>query len=278
MLYEGRLGRADADAATADDVLHPVRVGAGQARLGQRLQIAVERGQHLVARRRVQIDRAAARREPALEVPDLRHRVEQREPGQRPGVAQRSQQRALGGVQRERGHLVVLRACRERVDPLAVGRRVDPDELTDLVVAQRLRVPDQGDGGGEPLEVPGERADVRLVEVVHIEDQPAVGIHVGAEVLRVQIAVDPHPAGPVVQVRAAVPLPLQVVVEQARRAPVEGERRARHLAELDPEGRRVRGQELAESGVENLENLLPALRCAGLRFRHFWVPPGTWRS
>ena len=256
----------------------PVRVGAGQARLRQCLQIAVERREHLVPRRRVQVDRAAVGGEPALEVPDLRHRVQQTEPGERPGVAQRAQQRAVGRVQGEGRHLVVLGAGRQGVDPLAVGGGVDPDQLTDLVVAQRLGVTDQGDGGGEALEVPGEGAHIGLVEVVDVEHEPAVGVHVRAEILGVQVAVDPHPARALVQIGAGVLLAVQIGVEEAGRAPVEREGRARHLAELDPEGCGVGGQELPERGVENCENLLPALLCAGLRVRHRWVPPGTWRS
>jgi hypothetical protein len=37
-------------------------------------------------------------------------------------------------------------------------------------------------------------AEVGLVEVVDVEDQYAVAVHVGAEVLRVQVALDPDAA------------------------------------------------------------------------------------
>jgi len=154
------------------------------------------------------------------------------------------------------------------VDPLPVGGRVDPDQVGDLLVAERLGVADQGERGREALQVPGEGADVGLVEVVDVEDEPAVGVHVGAEVLGVEIAVDPDPAGLLVQVRAAVGLPLQVRVEQARGAPVEGEGGSGHLPELHAEGRGVGGEELAEGGVEDGEDVLTALGCGGLRDRH----------
>lgn len=85
-----------------------------------------------------------------------------------------------------------------------------------------------------------------------------------------QIAVDPDPAGALVQVGAAALVLVQIGVEQAGRAPVEGERRGRHLAELDPESGRIGGQELAEGGLENGEYVLAALLSAGLRDRHRW--------
>lgn len=266
-------------------VLDPVGVRAVQARLRQRLQIAVEGGEHLVAGRRVQLDAAAAGHEAPLEVADLGHRCQQPEPGQRAGVAQRVQQRALGGVQREGRQLLIAGALGpggQRVDALAVGGGVGPHQVGDLLVAERLGVADQRDRGGEPLEIPGERADIGLVEVVDVEDQPTRGVHVGAEVLGVQIAVDPHPAGPLVQIRSAVlyGLRLQVPVEQARRAPVEGEGGGGHLPEFHAEGRGVGGEQLSEGGVEDGEDLLAALRgvlCRGVLGRHRWVPPEVRR-
>src|SRR5690606_37761179 len=65
------------------------------------------------------------------------------------------------------------------------------------------------------------------------------------------------------------------VVEEARGPAVEGERRRRHLPELHPERGRVGGQELAEGGVEDGEDLLAAVLVAELRDRHRWVPPGA---
>ncbi|GAA3106749.1 hypothetical protein GCM10020254_60810 [Streptomyces goshikiensis] len=83
-----------------------------------------------------------------------------------------------------------------------------------------------------------------------------------------QIAVDPDPAGPLVQVRAAVPVVLQVGVEQTGRTAVEGERGGRHLAEFDLEGSGVGGEQLTESGVEHIEYLLGALFVRRLGNRH----------
>jgi hypothetical protein len=116
---------------------------------------------------------------------------------------------------------------------------------------------------------------VRLVEVVDVEDQTAVGVHVRAEVLRVQVAVGPHAGRPLVQVGSAVLLGVQIVVEEARRTPVEREGRGRHLPELHAERGRVGGQELAEGGVEDGEDLLTALLVVELGERHRGVPPGT---
>jgi hypothetical protein len=65
------------------------------------------------------------------------------------------------------------------------------------------------------------------------------------------------------------------VVEEARRAAVEGEGGGRHLAELHAERRRVGGQKLAEGGVEDGEDLLAAVLLVELRDRHRWVPPGA---
>ncbi len=285
-VVRGQAGAPYPDAPAAHDVLDAVGVGPGQAGLRERLQIAVEGREDLVAVRRVQLDRAAARGEAALVVTDLGHRVQQREPGPRARVAQRVQQRALGGVQGERRHLVILGAGRQVVDTGAVGGGVHADQLADLPVAERLRVADQRDGGGEALEVPGEGAHIRLVEVVDVEDQPSVGVHVRAEVLGVQIAVHPHPARALVQVRApvvagrAVGPGGQVVVEQAGGAPVEGEGGGGHLPELDPEGRRVGRQKFTEGGLENGEYLLAAPRGPVLLGRHRWVllgcrAPGT---
>ncbi len=70
---------------------------------------------------------------------------------------------------------------------------------------------------------------------------------------------DPHPARAVVQVRTGVPLVREVGVEEAGRAPVEGEGGGGHLPELDPEGGGVGRQQLTERGVEDGEDLLAAL-------------------
>ena len=91
------------------------------------------------------------------------------------------------------------------VDLGEVGAGVAGDELADGVLGERLLPAHQRQARGEALEVPGEAAEVGLVEVVDVEDQPAVGVEVGAEVLDVQVAVDPDPlravGGPVVGLR-----------------------------------------------------------------------------
>lgn len=88
----------------------------------------------------------------------------------------------------------------------------------------------QRHAGRETLQVPGEMTQVRLVEVVHIEDQHAQVVEVGAEVLRVQITLDPHPASALVSPR--IRQLADIGVEQAGAAAVEGERVGGHLANL----------------------------------------------
>ena len=76
-------------------------------------------------------------------------------------------------------------------------------------------------------------AEERLVEVVDVEDEHAGAVHVRAEVLRVQITLNPHARGAVV--RPPVLAIGHVRVEHAGAAAVEGERVGGHLAELGPE-------------------------------------------
>jgi hypothetical protein len=74
----------------------------------------------------------------------------------------------------------------------------------------------------------------------------------------VQVALDPHPARALVGPRVLVLR--HVRVEQARAAPVERERRRRHLAELPAERHRVRAHQLVERGHQHLDDLfLPCL-------------------
>jgi hypothetical protein len=107
-------------------------------------------------------------------------------------------------------------------------------------------------------------AEVGLVEVVDVEDDPPGGVHVGAEVLRVQVTVDPHARRPLV-----APGILQgrhVGVEQAGAAPVEGERVGGHLAELGAEGPGIGVHQVGEGIDEDVDDLAGALvRIGGLR-------------
>ena len=74
-----------------------------------------------------------------------------------------------------------------------------------------------------------------------------------------QVAVDPDTTCLVGQEWAFVSLVSQVMVEEGRRATVEGEGRCCHLAELRLERRRVAGHEVAKGLFENIENLGSAL-------------------
>lgn len=148
---------------------------------------------------------------------------------------------------------------------LVVGGSICLDEFRDLFVAKGLSVTDQGDGGSKALEVPGEGADVGLVEVIDVENKTTLGVHVGTEVLRMQIAMDPDAAGALVEEGTAVLLLVEVVVEETGRAAVKGEGGGGHLAELALERGRVAGEEIAKGVVEHLEDLVAALLDTQLR-------------
>ena len=189
------------------------------------------------------------------ELPDAllhhRHAVEQVGATHRPRLLQRDEHRSVGGVEGDL-EVVVGVGGDVVVDLREVGAGVAGDELADRVLGQRLLPRHQRQARGEALEVPGEATEVGLVEVVDVEDQPAVGVEVGAEVLHVQVAVDPDPLGAVA--RPVVGLGRDVVVEQARGAAVERVRVAGHLAVLGPEGGRVGPHERGEGVAEHVDD------------------------
>ena len=81
--------------------------------------------------------------------------------------------------------------------------------------------PGHGEAGDEPLQIPLERARQRLVEVVHVEDEPPVGRRVGAEVRQVRVAAQ-------LGVQARPRRAGEVGGHEVRGAAVEGERRDEH--------------------------------------------------
>jgi hypothetical protein len=86
--------------------------------------------------------------------------------------------------------------------------------------------------------------EIGLVEVVDVEDDAPRAVHVGAEVLRVQVTLDPHARRPLVA--PAVLGRRHVGVEQAGTTPVEGEGIGGHLAELRAERVCVRRHQVGE--------------------------------
>src|SRR5690606_39913664 len=92
----------------------------------------------------------------------------------------------------------------EPADLVDVGAHVGLDQPADVVIGDRLLPGQQRQARDEPLDVPGEVPDVRLVVVVDVEDEHAVVVHVGAEVLRVQVALDPHAGRALVGPRVGV--------------------------------------------------------------------------
>jgi hypothetical protein len=104
---------------------------------------------------------------------------------------------------------------------------------------------------------------VGLVEVVDVEDDPSGAVHVRAEVLGVQVTLDPHPRGPLVAPR--VLHGRHVGVEQAGAPPVEREGVGGHLPELGPECVGVGGHEVGEGVDQHVDDVLgPAVERCGL--------------
>src|ERR671924_32531 len=116
---------------------------------------------------------------------------------------------------------------------------------------------------------------VRLIEVVDVEDEDAGGVDVGAVVLGVQVAVDPDAAGALV--RVAVLGFRHVRVEQAGAPPIERKRVLRHLAELAPKGARIRLDQVREGVDQDLDDLLRAghTQAARSRVAHTSPDPTT---
>lgn len=177
-----------------------------------------------------------------------------------PGVGRRLEDhlvhRAVGVVLEERERAVLVGAGEGR-HLVQIGVEVDPDQLTDHVVGERLAPGQQREAGGEAAQVPADVPEIGLVEVVDVEDDAAGAVHVGAEVLRVQVTLDPHPGRPFV-----APLVFHgrhVGIEQARAAPVERERIGGHLPELGAERVRVGRHEIGEGLDQYLDDELRAL-------------------
>ena len=223
--------------------------------LGDRVEVRLVGRAHLGLLVGVEPAHAGPVGELALVALDRRHRVEQLDPRRQPRLQQHVVQRALGVLERQ-AELVVLVALVERAHLLEVGARVRPDHLPDRLVRERLGEAEQREARGHPLEVPGEVPEVGLVEVVDVEDEDPGGVHVGAVVLRVQVALDPDAARALVG--PAVLEAGDVGVEQARAAAVERERVGGHLAELAPERLRVGLDQVLEGVDEHVHDLLLA--------------------
>ena len=147
------------------------------------------------------------------------------------------------------------------------------DQRRYLLVRKRLLPAHQCDAGGEPLQIPGEVSDERLVEVVDVEDEHSGPVHIRAEVLRMQIALDPHPARAVVG--PSVFSAGDVGVEHTCATAVEGERVGRHLAELGPERVGVRLHEFGERLHEAVDDERFPLATVDSGLGQGSPPPGT---
>jgi hypothetical protein len=202
---------------------------------------------------------------------DLGHRVEHRDPGAEPRRHQHLPDRAVGVVEAERERLVLL-DLHVVPDLVDVGVEVGPRQRPDVRLGQGLLPPHQGQAGEEATQVPLEVTEVGLVEVVDVEDEDTLGVHVGAEVLRMQVAVDPHPAGPVVCLTASESR--HVGIEEARAAAVEGEGVGGHLAELGAETVGVGLHQWLERLDQRRDDQLLPLRVARCHASDPRRPPG----
>ena len=153
--------------------------------------------------------------------------------GRQPGGVKRCAHRALRGVEVQ-GEARVVVGLAEPLHLVEVGPHEGRVEIANNLVGQGFLPAHQRDAGREALQVPGEVPDERLVEVVDVEDQVSRAVHVGAEVLRMQIALDPDPAGPLVG--PSVLALGNVGVEDTGASAVERERVSGHLPELGAEG------------------------------------------
>jgi hypothetical protein len=146
---------------------------------------------------------------------------------------------------------------REQPHRLDVSPRVGLDQPRDARVAQGLAEAEQRDRRRHPLQVPRVVAEVGLVEVVDVEHEDAGGVHVGAVVGGVQVALDPDARRGVVD--PLVVQALDVGVEQRRAAAVERERVGGHLAELAAKGARIALDQVLEGVDEHGDDVVLAL-------------------
>ena len=185
------------------------------------------------------------------------------------------QRAAIGRVQRQPEVPVVAVGGRERPHGVRVGERVRLDQLGDALVRERLAEPEQRQRRRHPLQVPRVVPEVGLVEVVDVEDEHALGVHVGAVVLGVQVALDPHARGRVVDPRVVEPA--HVGVEQRRAAAVEGERRPRPSCGTCPGRRAGRARSVRRRRRRAHRRCAPGARSPSLRGRRSlaWPHPAT---
>ena len=249
-------GRADPESGPPDHILDRIRHAVLALDLGDRVQIRRER---LLDRGPLAVLEPPHAR-PGGEVPlgplHRRGRLQQRHASLQSRLQEHVVQHALGVLQGE-PELAVAIAGGERPHLIHVRPRITRDHPLDRLVRQRLGEAQQSQAGRHPPQVPGEVPEVGLVEVVDVEHEDPGRVHVGAEVLGVQIALDPDAARP--RIGPRVLQPRDVGVEQRRAAAVERERRRRHLAELAPERPLVGLDQVTERVGEHLDDLLAAL-------------------
>jgi hypothetical protein len=164
------------------------------------------------------------------------------------------------GVRECQPELLILLAVVEGLHLVGVRLAVRLDHLADRLVRECLDEAEQRQARGHALEVPGEVAQVGLVEVVHVEDEHPGIVDVGAVVLGVQVAVDPDSARALVGI--AVFGAGDVGVEEAGASPVEREGVLGHLSELAPERARIGVDQVLEGVHEDFDDVLlppPAL-------------------
>ena len=227
-------GAADAEPGLADDVLDRVGEAAQPLGLRDRLEVARRRPARPARARR---PRGGARPAPCGSGARSPRRRSPGRAGRRASTAAPPcSARSTGprAVPRRSDHSWSRSVSTNVLDLVEVGAQVGRAQAADVVVGQRLGPAHQRDARDQALQVPGEVPEVGLVEVVDVEDEVAGAVHVGAEVLRVQVALDPHPA---TCARRPTGRPARACRRRTgRRAAVEGERVGGHRAVLVAEG------------------------------------------
>ena len=137
--------------------------------------------------------------------------------------------------------------ARVGVDPLAIGAHGRMRGVLAVVLGEAASRAATTKLVGQPLDVPLEGADERLIEVVHVEEQVALRRGEEAEVGEVRVAAE-------LDLQAAVAGGRQIGRHGQRGAAVEGRRRDRHPAvpdgdQLRDAGRRLLGDEVDRIGL-----------------------------
>ena len=151
----------------------------------------------------------------------------------------------------------------KRPHALAVGAHGTDDDRPDLLRLERLAARGDLHAGGQPLDVPFERAGQGLVEVVQVEHQVPFRGRVEAEVAQVRVTAQLH-------AQARIGGRGEVSGHHQGRTPVEGERGRDHAAVSD---RQQLGYPRRTLATQQLDRIGPQRASGGI-----WRDPPAVRS